>query len=127
MTGTLLVQGLGAHTVKTVLPAIETATGWRLAGLISRRSDVATEMATELGVEHHADLTAALDGDLPDAVYVATEPSDHLASCRTALEAGVKTVFCEKPLATTAEHARQLVDLAEAHGITAAPLRAFRA
>lgn len=51
-------------------------------------------------------------GDV-DAVVIATPPGLHYAHARAALEAG-KHVLVEKPLATTAAHARELVTLATA-------------
>jgi len=50
------------------------------------------------------------DEDL-DAVFVLTPRSEHLHATRLALRAGID-VFCEKPLAPTAEEAQSLADLA---------------
>ena len=50
------------------------------------------------------------DEDL-DAVFVLTPRSEHLHATRLALRAGID-VFCEKPLAPTAEEAQLLADLA---------------
>ena len=60
------------------------------------------------------DLTDVIALD-PDAVVVSTPPQTHYAIVRVFLEAGVD-VFVEKPLATSAADARELVDLAAAHG-----------
>ncbi len=114
MARTLVVQGLGAHTLKTILPAIETSAGWSLAAVISRRADAAAEVAAQYGVRHHRTFADAVDAEPPDAVYLATEPSDHLASVRASLEAGVATVFCEKPLVTSVADARELLTTARA-------------
>lgn len=46
-----------------------------------------------------------------DVVYVATPNSEHRAHCRLALSAG-KAVLCEKPFATNAREARDVVALA---------------
>jgi predicted dehydrogenase len=51
-----------------------------------------------------------------DAVAVATPASTHFALARQALRAG-KHVFVEKPLTSSAEEARQLIDEAAARGL----------
>lgn len=126
MGNRLVVQGLGTHTLKTVLPAVEASSGWRLAGLVSRRADAAAEVAEQLGVPHHVTLTDAVESVAPDAVYVATEPADHAPSCRAALEAGVGTVFAEKPLAADAADVAPLVELATTNGALLCETLAYR-
>jgi predicted dehydrogenase len=61
---------------------------------------------------------AGLDGLLPevDAVVVATPPRTHHDLARRALDAG-KHVLVEKPLATDAAQARQLVETADRSGL----------
>ncbi len=66
--------------------------------------DLHAARALRLGTDVGATTTGAdLDGLLrrfrPDAVFVCTPPTSHLAIARRALEAGTH-VFCEKPLAT---------------------------
>jgi predicted dehydrogenase len=51
-----------------------------------------------------------------DAVHVCTPNALHVPMARTALEAG-KHVLCEKPLATSASDAQELVKLASAAGL----------
>src|SRR3954466_9374202 len=59
-----------------------------------------------------------------DAVLVATPPHTHHAIVRAALEAG-KQVLGEKPLATTSDDAHDLIDVAEAGGLTLMPGHTF--
>jgi 1,5-anhydro-D-fructose reductase (1,5-anhydro-D-mannitol-forming) len=49
-----------------------------------------------------------------DVVYLATPNSLHYQQARLALQAG-KHVLCEKPLALSLEHGRELIDLANKH------------
>src|SRR3954469_17457927 len=58
-----------------------------------------------------AELDEVLTDTRVEAVMIATPPRTHHALVRRALEAG-KHVLVEKPLATSAAHARDLVDLA---------------
>ncbi|HEY0483216.1 MAG TPA: Gfo/Idh/MocA family oxidoreductase [Kofleriaceae bacterium] len=60
----------------------------------------------------------AVDPDV-DVVHICAPNHLHAGLARLALEAG-KHVVCEKPLATTAAAARELVDLAAAAGVVAA-------
>ena len=50
-----------------------------------------------------------------DAVVVCTPPETHYDIVRACLEQGLD-VLVEKPLATSSEHARELVEIAERHG-----------
>ncbi len=68
------------------------------------------------GVATSCDAAAALD-DGVDAVVIATPAGTHYPLARAALLAG-KHVLVEKPLTTRAEHARELVHLAESRGLT---------
>ncbi len=62
------------------------------------------------------DVLAAKD---VDAVVIATPVSTHFALGMAAIEAG-KHVLIEKPLASTADQARALIDAAQARGVVAA-------
>ena len=55
--------------------------------------------------------------DSCDAVYICTWTSEHPRLVRAAAERGL-AVFCEKPLATTLDAAREMADVVEAAGVT---------
>ena len=75
-------------------------------------TDQAQRLAAEFGVGRvESDYRRILDDREIDAVHICTPNSLHAVIARDALEAG-KHVLCEKPLATSAEDARQLVALA---------------
>jgi len=59
------------------------------------------------------DVQSVLDDDQIEAVLIATPPETHYPLAKRALEHG-KHVLVEKPLATTIEHAQDLVRIAEA-------------
>ena len=59
-----------------------------------------------------------------DAVSIATPPATHHPLAKRALEAG-KHVLVEKPLATTAADAEELVELAEREGLVLMPGHTF--
>ena len=70
------------------------------------------------------DFDAMLADPRVDAVCVATPPRTHHALARRALLAG-KHVLVEKPLATNAQDAEELVLLAEERGLTLMPGHTF--
>lgn len=71
------------------------------------------------------DSYAALLSEKPDAVIVCSENARHLPLVQLAAEAGAH-VLCEKPLATTVDDARAIVDICQRAGVqlmTAFPMR----
>ena len=76
------------------------------------------------GVPVQAELDAVLADPEVDAVVVATPPTTHHALVKRALEAG-KHVLVEKPLATTVEHAEDLVSLAARSDLVLMPGHTF--
>lgn len=77
-------------------------------------------------IDHGISAFANIEDALPhvDAVIIATPPASHALLGQKAIAAG-KHVLIEKPLATTAEAARALVDAAEAKGIVLMPGHTF--
>ncbi len=62
----------------------------------------------------------------PDGVVICSENNMHLEMIEKAIDAGIKNICCEKPLATTPEDARKIVDLAavkQVNLMTAFPMR----
>jgi predicted dehydrogenase len=76
------------------------------------------------GVPVFAELDRVLDDPAVDAVVVATPPTTHHALVKRALEAG-RHVLVEKPLATTAADAYELVELAERDDLVLMPGHTF--
>lgn len=58
-----------------------------------------------------------LDVVRPDVVSIATPSSMRLEAVNAAIAAGVRIVFCEKPLAVDAEEARAMVDTCRVRGV----------
>ncbi len=101
MSLTLALCGLGAAG-RARLSAAQTLDGITLAGIISRRSDIAT-----------LSLEAALSDPQIKAIAISTENTDHPQKVRTCLEAG-KHVLCDYPLAFSGAEAKELFALARA-------------
>jgi UDP-N-acetyl-2-amino-2-deoxyglucuronate dehydrogenase len=68
------------------------------------------------GVRVHADFAEALAVERPEVVVVATSTSSHAALATRAAEAGVRGVYCEKPMAVSLGDARRMLDACRAAG-----------
>jgi predicted dehydrogenase len=99
----IVLRGLGAAG-RARLEALAAAEGLQLAGLVSRRKEIATLSWEE-----------ALSREDIDAVAVSTENTDHESAVAAALAAG-KHVLCDFPLAFSAARARALFQLAREQG-----------
>jgi predicted dehydrogenase len=96
-----------------------------LAALCERdRTRGAAFSARTPGVPVVTELADVLGDPTIDAVIVATPPKTHHPIVRAALEAG-KHVLVEKPLATTAADARDLIAAAEARDLVLMPGHTF--
>jgi predicted dehydrogenase len=81
----------------------------QLVAVVDANEKAAKRVGAELGVEAYTDAAQVLDR--VDAVSIAVPTPLHFAIGRAALERGIH-VLMEKPIATTVEEARALVDLA---------------
>ena len=77
---------------------------------------------SEHGVTAYADIEDALPN--VDALVIATPPASHAPLALKAIAAG-KHVLIEKPMATTTEAARAIIDAAEAAGVVLMPGHTF--
>jgi predicted dehydrogenase len=87
---------------------------------VVRAVDVRPEAAEAFAADHGLPLAASLDEALADpqleAVILATPHSLHHAQVLAAAAAG-RHVFCEKPLALTSAHAREMVQACRGRGL----------
>lgn len=112
------VIGLGHIAQSAVLPAFAHARNSRLAALVSGDAQKRRKLSKKYGVDSYGpeDLETVLERPDVDAVYIA-EPNDrHAEFALRAASAGVH-VLCEKPLATSREEARQMVDACREAGV----------
>ncbi len=112
--GTGFMGGVHARAVR--------ATGATLTRVSARTPEVARQGAEAMGATAAAESAEELlEADDVDVVHVCTPNHLHARLAELALKAG-KHVICEKPLATTAEDARRLAELAaETEAVTAVP------
>jgi predicted dehydrogenase len=105
------VAAINAATVPAIV-ASETA---ELAGFASRDPQRAADAAERWGGSGYESYDALLADHTIEAVYVPTPNAQHAEWVHRALRAG-KHVLCEKPLAVTADEARDLVAAASEVG-----------
>ncbi|MFC6769121.1 Gfo/Idh/MocA family protein, partial [Natrinema soli] len=108
----LAVIGIGGFARQRALPAIAAGNYCETTMLVTSSPDRAAAVAEEYDVDHIIDYDGFLAGDRIDAydgIYVAAPNAFH-GQYATAAAGFGKHVICEKPLETTAERARAVVD-----------------
>jgi predicted dehydrogenase len=111
----------GPNVVRNVAERPE----FRLMGLCERDPARAMDFARRYpGCPVEQELDALLLDPRVQAVSIATPPRTHYEMARRALEAG-KHVLVEKPLATTAAHAEELIEIAARAGRVLMPGHTF--
>ncbi|MGI4789720.1 MAG: Gfo/Idh/MocA family protein [Janthinobacterium lividum] len=96
-----------------------------LVGIADVDAERGQEMAAQFGTAYFSSEQDLLDQSLDGAV-VTSENIHHRRLVELAAKAGVKAILCEKPLATTVEDARAMIDACAAAGVklaTAFPCR----
>ncbi|KRA24269.1 oxidoreductase [Microbacterium sp. Root61] len=118
--GTLRAGFLGAGFMAQVHSRASRAAGALLQSVASSRVTSAQEAARTLRIDRAEQDTAdLLAADDIDVVHVCTPNATHAGYAAAAVAAG-KHVICEKPLATTVDDARLLVEAAQVHGVVGA-------
>jgi len=88
-----------------------------VAAIFNRGADKVKQKADQLGVaQYFDDYREMLDQTKPDCVHICTPNNLHYQETKIALQKGIHVV-CEKPLATTVDEARELVQLAGETGL----------
>src|SRR5687768_9319576 len=111
----LAIVGCGAITRASHLPSLARIPGHVVKSLcdvnIANARLARAEFDLDCDVTSHV---AEVIGQV-DAAIIATPPKFHAPVARQLLEAGID-IMCEKPLASSAAEARELVDTADRHG-----------
>lgn len=103
-----------AHQFAEDLAYVDNAS---LTAVASRAGHTATEFAARHGIATaYSSYEQLYEAPDIDAVYIATPHSLHRQNATDALRAG-KAVLCEKPLTTSADECRRLLDAASRSGV----------
>lgn len=117
-TSPLRVAIIGTGMIGAVHRRAARDAGAEVVGVLGSSAARSVEYATAWGVPRgYATLDELLADDV-DVVHVCTPNATHFDYAMAVIQAG-KHVVCEKPLATTVEHAEQLAAAAEAAGVVA--------
>ena len=96
--------------------SVHEASNAEVAAAMDVKEEVARDLAERYGVPWTTDLDELLSMDGIDAVYIATPHHLHAPIAIKAAEAG-KHIMVEKPIATTLEDARKMIEAAESNGV----------
>ena len=101
-------------------------TGVEIAGMVSRTRDVVEKVAVSLNIPYvGTDWEQALVDLQPDIVAIGTPGGAHFEPIMAALAQGCH-VYCDKPLAETAVHAKILCQTAKEAGVKTAYAASYR-
>ena len=91
---------------------------FELAAVCSRTQERGAEFAAKNNIPHiFTSLEDMVQSDVIDAVYIASPNYKHAEQSILAMRHG-KHVLCEKPLASNAREARQMVEASKQYGVT---------
>ncbi len=117
----IAIIGPGKVAERFLAPALKQVSGARLWSVVGRDTAKAADFALRNGAAApaaaHTDLAEALRDPELHAVIIATPDHLHAPQAIAAAEAG-KHVLVEKPLATSVEEGRAMVEAARANGVT---------
>ena len=116
------IVGIG-FAQQVLVPAFRSVRDCEVAAICASRLDKATAVATRLDIPRaYGNWQEVVADESIDAIAIATPPSQQPAVALAALRHG-KSVFCEKPLATTVESANEMT--VAAHGAMVANMVDF--
>jgi predicted dehydrogenase len=108
--------GVGRHGIRYARHIVQDLPAAALVAVCRRHPDHGLELPGCDGVKVYGDAGALIADPAVDVVVIVTPPVSSRELCLLAVGAG-KPVLIEKPLATTAEDARAMVDAAAGAGI----------
>lgn len=77
----------------------------------------AADLAARVGATASRGVADLLADPAVDVVAICSPPAEHARQIRESIDAGVRAIFCEKPLATTEEDARAAVEACRHAGV----------
>ncbi|HZG13966.1 MAG TPA: Gfo/Idh/MocA family oxidoreductase [Candidatus Bathyarchaeia archaeon] len=100
-----------------MLRAGQDVNSFQLTAVYSRTAERAEEFAQKVGVTTiYTDVTELAQSNEVDAVYIASPNSFHAQQAITLMNHG-KHVLCEKPMASNAREAKEMVEAARRNGV----------
>ena len=90
---------------------------YRLAAVCDLVPEIAHECAAEVGATAYTDLRELLRVERPEVVVICTNNTTHARLTIEVAQAGVRSIVCEKPMATCLGDAREMVAACEKAGV----------
>jgi predicted dehydrogenase len=91
---------------------------FQIVAICDLNEEVAQNLASEFeGASVYSDYSTMLRESHPDVVIIATSTASHAPLTLQAVEAGVRAVHCEKPMAVNLGDARAMVEACRARGV----------
>jgi predicted dehydrogenase len=91
--------------------------GVKLVGVYDPNTPLAAQVAQQHHAMHHTNLNMLIDQVSPDIAVIASANHAHAENVCQCIEAGIRNVFCEKPLALEMADASRMTELAELHDV----------
>jgi predicted dehydrogenase len=110
------VLGLGGMG-RRHLAALARIPGLEVAAVADRRPEALAAAGTPSSVRRFTSAVDLLSSVRPDLAVVATHAPSHHDLTRAALDAGVRRILCEKPMASSVAEADAMIEAARARGV----------
>ncbi len=111
----IAIVGVGAHALKTVIPAIVKCESLELVALVTSKK----KCDLEKSIAHlpiFTDVESLIQQKLVDAAYVASPVEAHYLQCKELIESSIH-VLCEKKMCSTYKQTQELFSIASAKGV----------
>jgi predicted dehydrogenase len=118
------IVGTGA-IARAYEAAFQTVSSARITAVCDVCPAVANEYSARVGCPAYTSVEALLAAEDFDAAIICTPPVSHEALATLLLSSG-RHVLCEKPLATTVDSARRMLDAAQRNGVILTMASKFR-
>ena len=90
----------------------------KLAALVDIDEAKLNKYGQKFNVPHlYTDYRKMLQAECPDVVSICTLSDSHLEIAKECVRAGVKAIFCEKPIASNMEDAKELVEICQSNNV----------
>jgi predicted dehydrogenase len=90
--------------------------GCLVAGITNRTEEHGVELANEADTQYYKNTEALLKNSGPDILIVAVATEKHLEEITTAIDCGIRYIFCEKPAGVNVREARKIKEICEKAG-----------
>jgi len=112
------VIGAGPGVAALHLPTLAMMSDlFRVVHVTDHGSGRAVELAGRLGATASQGTAELLADPSVEVLAICSPPSEHARQIREGIAAGVRAILCEKPLATSTDEARDVVDACREAGV----------